>query len=169
MKTSPWTLAVVGALALTWANVAVAKPMVGIDDTGLVVGTVVLKASVDEVKAALKEPGTSADVLEMKITNRGPCDEIFRKVKGMWTPLTYTALRCPTATGYIETLHASEDFTEYRDEWKIIGQEGGTTKVVHTLRTAVNLSVPQSMVNSGLKRGVTRSLNDLLKRFPEAE
>ena len=64
----------------------------------------------------------------------------------MWSPITYQARRCPTATGWIEHLAASDTVSDY--QWN--GREGmqAGTRVEYRIKTEVN-SRPGFMGTTG--------------------
>jgi hypothetical protein len=141
-------LAFLIALAASVSSAALAgDTTVTLANDGTVVGEAFIPAAPDDVRRFIADPHSTAsldpDVLDTKVKPQGPCLEITRKTRGMWSPLTMRSLRCPTKTAFAETLLESDDFSNYKATW----------------------DVPQSMVRKSLKNNVHRTIDALLVRL----
>jgi hypothetical protein len=144
------------------------EPKVTINKDGFVEGHIDLPVSKSEVHLwladAVQASRLSNDVYDANSRKDGACDIIFRKVRGMWTPITYQARRCPTDTGWIEDLVESNTFSIYQMEWTLQGLEEGT-RVGYKIKTEVNYPVPVSWVQTETKRSVKKMLKNLFSKF----
>jgi hypothetical protein len=86
-------------------------------------------------------------------------------VKGAWDPLFYTAKRCPTARGYKYTLLQSDSITDYEAEWRLDPLPGGGTRVTYTVRTDVDLPVPNALIQKGVVDSATSTIKSLIRRL----
>jgi hypothetical protein len=169
---TPTAALCVSALMLTpFATAQAEEPAeVSVSADGSVVGRMVIDANEQEIRAAipdLQKTGVSSSVLEARIVPDGSCSSVFRKTRGLARPLEMQTRFCPTATGWRESLVASEDFNAYETEWVIRPQPGGGSQVQLRVVSDVNLMVPSSLVRSSTISGVRESLTDLLARLLE--
>ena len=158
-------------LGIAWATAAVAaeepRPVVFVEQDGTVVCNVVVEAEPDEVRAFLADPASARlapDLLDAQVADRGPCLEFMKTTRGAWNPLHLRTLRCPTKDGFTETLLDSADFNHFQSEWKVEPVDGGT-EVTYRVQTDVNLPVPRSAVNQGLKRNALQTVQALVLKL----
>ena len=158
-------------LFLSLAHTAMADeahPEVKVDSTGVVEGQILLPAPKSEVRHLLSDAVAasklSSDVYDASTTSEGRCEIVYRKVRGIWTPITYRARRCPTNNGWVENLVDSDTVSDYYMEWTLEGTEDGT-RVGYKIKTAVKFPLPASMVQGETKRSVKRMLQNLFAKF----
>jgi hypothetical protein len=148
-----------------------ADPSVDVDANGHITGQVTVAISADRVHQELhdvqRSDSLSAEVLRTTTVPVGPCLDVTRAVKGLWSPLTYTARRCPTESGWAETLVRSDDFSTYESEWRVVQVEGGT-QIEYRVQTTPNMMVPTSVVRSRTKASVKTMLQQLVQRLSPA-
>lgn len=152
------------------------------DDSAKISTRVTAKGEViAEVKVAAK-PSAVRDVLDSaershklapttvssQATRDGACERVKLQVRGIVAPFQVETRRCPTATGYLETLVSSPDFLEYRNEWELkdLGAEG--TLVTFRTRTKPNVQVPESLILMETKRVLTRLMKNLIGALGES-
>ena len=157
-------------LALMLSSAALAgepQPSVQVTDDGSVVGRVVLDASEAEVRKAVEavQHSRNSSVLEIRFTPEGACKSVYRKTRGLVTPLTLRTRLCPTATGWREHLVESSDFDAWETEWILRPQASGGVSVQLRVRSDVNLMVPSSLVRQHTVRSVRESFADVIGRL----
>ena len=157
-------LVVVGMISS--AALHAAEPTVASD--GSVCLRVVLPATEAEVRRQLD---TAAEVAALNGEARlisaepaGSCERLTYKTRGLVSSLTYVSLRCPTATGWTETLESSDTFVDNRAEWRLREVEGGT-EVDYRVRVRLNLPVGQSLVDSQIAQTLKRTIEQLEERL----
>lgn len=143
------------------------RPSVQVKDDGSVVGRVVLDASEAEVRQAVEavQHSRNSSVLEIRFTPEGACKSVFRKTRGLVSPLTLKTRLCPTATGWREYLVESSDFDAWETEWILRPQASGGVSVQLSVRSDVNLMVPSSLVQQHTVRSVRESFADVIGRL----
>lgn len=128
---------------------------------------VLVPAPVEEVKADLSDPVAaarlSANVLAARVISKGTCDVVEMTVKGMTGPLSYVVKRCPTASGWTETLVSSDDFDAHRAEWSVTPTAGGSL-VSLSIHTEPDVPVPQRIVNGVVQSQVVQTLSNLVRK-----
>jgi len=140
-------------------------------DTTYVTASVALKVKPHKVRAKLREfefrRTMSPDVLEMKKLAAGSCERIYVKAKGLVGPIDYITSRCEL-TGYAyawrETLIESDDLEEYESFWSVEETTEGSTLTAR-IRIKLRTSVPQRLLDMGLKRSLRRSLRRVAKEL----
>ena len=139
-----------------------------VDEAGNVEVRCFVPQSEAQVRAALADPLKAAmlppEVLSVKQVggmNASSCVTLGVTVKGAWDPLSYTAMRCPTAKGFKYHLLQSESITSYEAEWAVAPHAGGGTDVTYRVRTNVDLPVPQALI----RKGVLQSAKDTVLRL----
>ena len=162
-----WLIAASMLCAQTvWAEEV--QPQVSVKEDGFVLGHILIPADKSEVHHLLSDAVTSShlsgDVYDANAKKDGACDIVVRKVRGMWSPITYQARRCPTATGWIEHLVASDTVSDYQMEWTLKRMQAGT-RVEYRIKTEVNYPVPVSWVQQETKRSVAKMLKNLFSKF----
>lgn len=156
-------------LALTGARPAAAgdsKISTRVTPKGEVVASVKVAKSIKEVREALASAERSHNLapttVSVSATPDGKCEKVKLQVRGLLSPFQLETRRCPTASGYLETLVGSTDFVEYRNEWalKDLGAEG--TLVTFKTRTMPNVQVPESLILTETKRVLGRLMKNLV-------
>ena len=153
------------------ASTAVADEAVSIhvEDDGTVVGTVSLLADPAAVRQILGDVGDSsklsADVLSVRVTPTGPCEEVFRETRGLLEPMLLHTQRCPTEHGWRETLVEVGDFAAYDAEWILRSPEKGGVQVEYRLKTSPTIWIPQTIVEINVVRAVRQTLGALSAPF----
>lgn len=95
-----------------------------------------------------------------KATPDGNCERVKLKTRGIIQPLEIETRRCPTTSGYKETMIASKDFAEYYNEWTV-QESGDGSLVVFTSRTVPNMPVPEAILQSETRRVLGRVMRNL--------
>jgi hypothetical protein len=141
-------------------------PSVEVADDGAVVARMHLTATPDEVRAALQDPVAceqlTPEVRSVEATARGNCAVVDVETDGLWTPLHYQALRCPTATGWSTKLLKSDDFSALTTDWTV-KQAGTGTDVELRVRSEVG-AIPNALVRKGTEQSVKKTLLALLAK-----
>ena len=132
------------------------EPAVDILRDGTVEGTVVVGATVDRVRALVGDVARlrrmSRDVKDVAVRREGDCVVVTTRTASV-LEVNYTARRCPTADGWVETLLESDTFNDYYSEWFVHSVADGVL-VRFRLRTVADLPVPDRLVRGALKKGV---------------
>jgi len=148
------------------AAMADGDPDVSVGKDGTIDGTVVVGAPPDVVQSYLADVRSlrthSKDVVSVDIVRDGECQLVTTLAKSL-VELTYVARRCPTATGYVETLLDSEMMNDYYAEWFVTPVSSGI-EIRFRMRTDLNLPVPGRIIRSTIKSNVTRSL-ELMQKY----
>lgn len=138
-----------------------------IQDDGTVRSEVFVAADVATVKQALADPVKTAqlcpDILSARVVQKGQCDLVEVTTRGMSSPLTYLVRRCPTSSGWSETMVSSDDFDDVKVSWAVEPAAGGS-RVVYTIRSAPNIPVPQRVVTSFTAKSAVQALKNLVLR-----
>lgn len=150
-------------LLCAWALPASAdegEPEVVITADGTVEGTVTVGAPPDVVRSYISDIAMTRkkakDVVSVDVVKDGGC-ELVTTFASSFIDVTYVARRCPTDTGWIETLLESEQFTDYYAEWFITPVKNGI-ELRFRLRTDMDMPVPVRLVRGALKRSVKGTL-----------
>lgn len=170
-----WNLActiLVTAMGLA-ATPAIADESVSVhvEDDGTIVGLLTMDAEEAAVREILGDVGDasrlSADVLEVRMQAKtiGPCQDVFRTTRGFLEPMELHTERCPTETGWRETLVEVGDFSTYKAEWTIRSPDKGGVEVEYRLKTSPNMWVPQTIVEINVARAVRQTLGALSQPF----
>ena len=135
-------------------------PTVEITTDGTVEGTVTVGAPPDVVRTYLADIAMTRkkakDVVSVDVVKDGGC-ELVTTYASSFIDVTYVARRCPTETGWIETLLESEQFADYYAEWFITPVKNGL-ELRFRLRTDMDMPVPVRFVRGALKRSVKGTL-----------
>jgi hypothetical protein len=109
----------------------------------------VVPAPLSVVRAALADPIAASrfapDILSVSYIARGACDTLHVETGVTFAPVSYDALRCPTADGFHETLVKSTTLSEYEGIWRL-APEGAGTHVSYHLRVAMAIPAPAFLV-----------------------
>lgn len=154
------------AVGLSSAALADSPPDVRVDADGTVVGRMLIEADESDVREAIssvQRTNVSANVLEQRFLPDGGCTSIFRKTRGMFSPMEMNTRLCPTATGWRESLVDSSDFSAYESEW-VLRPSGAGTELQLRVRSEINLAVPSALVRRGTAQGVRETFSAVLGR-----
>lgn len=143
-----------------------AKISTRVTDKGEVIGQVKTGKSAAAVRELLSSAERSHKLAPTTVSTHatpdGACEKVKLSVRGLISPFQLETRRCPTASGYLETLISSANFVEYRNEWEIkdLGAEGSL--VTFKTRTVPNVQVPESLILMETKRVINRLMKNLL-------
>jgi carbon monoxide dehydrogenase subunit G len=144
-----------------------ADPAVTVWPDGTVAATVVVDAPEAQVRAALADSAACArlspDVLSVHVAKQGRCDEISRETRGMFRPFHMLVRRCPTPTGWSESLVQSDDFSSFSSDWSVAPSAEGTT-VTYSVKTELAMPVPEAMLRRSLSSAAKTVLLNLVKK-----
>lgn len=160
------SLLVLGASAPVGAAAADGEPKVWsrVTDEGEVIVLTKIPASAAAVRAVLADAERShmlaPTTIEAKASADGACLRVKLKVRGVVSPLHLETRRCPTTTGFKETLIASSDFVDYHNEWTI-QEMGDVVLVSFRSRSMPDLSVPESFILSQTRKVLTKVMTRL--------
>lgn len=167
---SRWALAGLTAALVLAASAGVradddtSKVTTSVTPQGEVVAQLKVAAKPAAVRAILasaeKSHGLAPTTYEAKASPDGSCERVKLKVRGLIAPFEVETRRCPTASGWKETLVASANFTEYWNEWTIQETESGSTVTFKT-RTIPNVVVPEAILLSETRRVVAKLMRNL--------
>ena len=73
----------------------------------------------EQLAGAEKAHGLAPTTVSSKATADGKCEKVDLQTRGLIAPFVLKTRRCPTATGWKETLVASDNFVEYWNEWTV--------------------------------------------------
>lgn len=131
---------------------------------GEVVATMRLAARPEAVREVLssaeRSHGLSPFTVSAKATPDGNCEKVKLRTRGLLQPFEIESRRCPTATGWKETLVASNDFSEYWNEW-IVEDDGGATQITFRTRSVPNVAVPEALIQAETRRVLARLFRNL--------
>lgn len=127
---------------------------------------VVVNMDAEQVRALLANTSLamsmSQDVISHRIEDAAPCQLVHITTRGLTSPLNYTVRRCPTASGFKETLVHGDDMIEAMEvEWRTTPTEGGT-KVRLSVLTRIS-RVPQVFINQQVRQSVGQTLRNLVR------
>jgi hypothetical protein len=144
------------------------SPLVTIAEGGVVKGQIDIAVPQSVVRLLLADAVLSStlstDVFEASVKPDGACEIIRRTVRGVWSPITYQARRCPTRTGWVETLFQSDTVSTYHMEWRLQNIPSGT-RVHYRIKTEFDLPVPVALVQFETKRSVVKMLRNLVSKL----
>ena len=132
---------------------------------GEVVATITLAAAPAAVRQVLSSAERShalaPSTVSAKATAEGKCERVKLKTRGLFAPFEIETRRCPTASGWRETLIASTNFVEYWNEWVIEDAAGGGARVTFRTRTVPNVAVPEAIIHAETRRVLAKLLHNL--------
>lgn len=135
-----------------------------VSDEGEVIALAKIPASAAKVREVLADAERShllaPTTIEVQAKPDGACSRVKLKVRGVVSPFHLEARRCPTATGFRETLIASDDFVEYHNEWTI-QETGDGVLVSFRSRSLPNVSVPESFILSQTRKVLVKLMTRL--------
>ena len=173
-------LLVVGLLATPTAAVA-AEPAEPAEESpkistritakGVVIAEVRVNAKASAVRELLagaeRAHGLASTTVSVKATADGKCEKVKLQTRGLITPFSLETRRCPTATGWRETLVTSDNFVEYWNEWTVKDLGDGSLVTFKT-RTLPNVAVPESLILSQTRRVLGKLMKSVLVALGES-
>lgn len=137
-------------------------------------GLVIAQVRVAASPAAVREQLAGAErahrlaptTVSVKATADGACEKLQLATRGLLSPFQLETRRCPTSTGWRETLVRSSDFKEYWNEWTL-KEDGTGTLVTFTTRTLPDVAVPESIILSQTRRVLAKLMRGLLGALGE--
>ena len=171
---SPRALLAAGLLALGLSPAASAADLPSISSSSSSDGVtmrMLVQAPIDEVRSVLSRAETSVtlspDVMELHTTDQGNCERVEVSTRGLFSPMRYVGLRCPTSEGWSETLVESEDFTHYDVEWTLSPTDEGTMVTYRIDVSLKNLPVPDRVLHSNLSSSMKHVMASLAERVTD--
>lgn len=117
---------------------------------------VVWAVPADAVRAQLADPIAMArfspDITSVTPLPPGRCAR-YRVATGNLVPLTYDMERCPTSSGWHETLVASEGLSAYEVDWSVKA-EGEGARVRYEIHVQPSFPAPSFLVDRETKNSV---------------
>lgn len=154
------------SLAIAFAD----EPTTTVSDNGTVEVRTVVSVPEAQVRALLADPMASARLapgfVSMSTAPEGNCLHLNMAVSGPMSDIEYTALRCPTATGWRTSLLQSDTLTAMVAEWSV-APKGGGTEVVYRLRSDVKMPVPRFLVRRNVVQSAIGTLESLVRKVTE--
>lgn len=106
----------------------------------------------------------NADVLDYRVEADAPCQRVYITTRGVMDPIHYILRRCPTASGWKETLVSGDASIEAIEvEWQLV-PEGDQTRVKLSILARI-AKVPQFLVDQHTRRNVARTLKNLASKL----
>jgi hypothetical protein len=154
--------AVLGAVC---SGARAAEPHISVDSEGRVVARATIDATESAIRGVLADTtgryaALSSDVLSVESVQSGRCEDVTRSTRGLFRPLRFRSMRCPTNDGFTEVLIESRDFSRYSSEWALNATDEGT-EVVYVIDTDVNAPVPDVLVKRSVKQAATELMTKL--------
>jgi hypothetical protein len=153
--------------ALPGSALADDSPTVQVGKDGTVDGTVVVGAPPDVVQSYLANVARlryqNTNVVDVEVAREGACELVTTTARNV-VEVKYVARRCPTQTGWVETLVDSEMMNDYYAEWFVIPVTGGL-EIRMRMRSDMNLPVPDRMIRSAMKSSVRDGLQLMQERL----
>lgn len=139
---------------------------------GEVIAEMKVAAKPDAVRQQLagaeKAHALAPTTVSAKATPDGKCEKVSLQTRGLISPFVLETRRCPTKSGWRETLVRSENFIEYWNEWSVREVEDGSIVTFKT-RTLPNVvGVPESLILSQTKRVLGKLMRNLLRALGES-
>ena len=139
---------------------------------GEVIAEMKVAATASAVRAQLagaeRAHGLAPTTVSAKATTDGKCEKVQLQTRGLFAPFVLETRRCPTITGWKETLVASDNFVEYWNEWTVKELPGGGALVTFKTRTLPNVAVPESLILSQTRRVLNKLMRNLLGALGES-
>ncbi len=138
-------------------------------------GEVIAEVKVAARAAAVREVLGGAErahalaptTVSAKATRDGKCEKVQLQTRGLLSPFVLETRRCPTATGWRETLVASDNFVEYWNEWSVKDLADGSLVTFKT-RTLPDVAVPEAIILSETRRVLGKLMKNLLGALGES-
>ena len=115
----------------------------------------------EQLAGAEKAHNLAPTTISSKAAADGKCEKVDLQTRGFITPFVLKTRRCPTATGWKETLVASDNFVEYWNEWSVKELPDGGSLVIFKTRTLPNVAVPESLILSQTRRVLNKLMRNL--------
>ena len=109
----------------------------------------------------------ASTTVSVKASPDGKCEKVKLQTRGLITPFVLETRRCPTATGWRETLVTSDNFTEYWNEWTVKDLGDGALITFKT-RTLPNVAVPESLILSQTRKVLGKLMKSVLVALGES-
>ena len=142
-----------------------------ITDKGIVIAEMRVDARASAVRELLagaeRAHGLASTTISVKATADGKCERVKLQTRGLITPFSLETRRCPTATGWRETLVTSDNFIEYWNEWTVKDLGNGSLVTFKT-RTMPNVAVPESLILSQTRRVLGKLMKSVLVALGES-
>jgi len=167
-------------LSLLFALTAQAEPPKVDVENGAIVGRILVPATPADVRRVVDDPVAcgelNPDVVSVKsqpdhteattppTKKDDKCFDVVTETRGLFSPLHYRSRRCATVDGWEDRLLESSDFKSYESHWSL-REVDGQTEVTLSVKTQVDLPVPQSIVETQSKRSVGKTLDNLLHKI----
>lgn len=152
------------------ADEASSKVTTRVTPEGLVIAQVRVAASPAAVRELLagaeRAHRLAPTTVSVKATPDGACEKLQLSTRGLLAPFHLETRRCPTSTGWRETLVRSTDFKEYWNEWTV-KSDGTGTLVTFTTRTMPDVAVPESIILSQTRRVLAKLMRGVLGALGE--
>jgi hypothetical protein len=137
-------------------------------------GVVIAEMRVHAKAAAVREllagaeraHGLASTTVSVKASPDGKCEKVKLQTRGLITPFVLETRRCPTATGWRETLVTSDNFVEYWNEWTVKDLGDGALVTFKT-RTLPNVAVPESLILSQTRKVLGKLMKSVLVALGE--
>jgi len=138
-----------------------AEPTVTLASPGHIDASVWVDAAPRDVLAALSDGALLAslapDVIDAQAQADGACVGLSVTSRGLLSPVTLRTRRCPTASGWQETLVTSGVFERFDTAWTV-SPEGTGSRVDYRVAVEVPAWVPMSVLHSRLTASVTATM-----------
>ncbi len=138
---------------------------------GEVIAEMKVAATATAVRAQLagaeRAHGLAPTTVSAKATTDGKCEKVQLQTRGLLSPFVLETRRCPTITGWKETLVASDNFVEYWNEWTVKELPDGALVTFKT-RTLPNVAVPDSIILAQTRRVLSKLMRNLLGALGES-
>ncbi len=144
------------------------EPLVQREEPGVIITELFVPASEQEVLALLNDPEAfsrfTPDVQGIRVQPRGRCKLLDFDSRGLFEPLQYSTLRCPSSKGWRETLLSSESFTRYDADLQLRPVTGGTN-ITYKLSVGIDLPVPDLVISKNVKRSARLTMQAVFDLF----
>ena len=120
-----------------------------------------------QLAGAERAHGLAPTTVSAKATTDGKCEKVQLQTRGLLSPFVLETRRCPTITGWKETLVASDNFVEYWNEWTVKELPDGALVTFKT-RTLPNVAVPESIILAQTRRVLSKLMRNLLGALGES-
>jgi hypothetical protein len=121
-----------------------------------------------QLAGAEKAHNLAPTTISSKATTDGKCEKVQLQTRGLFSPFVLETRRCPTATGWKETLVASTNFVEYWNEWSVKELPDGGSLITFKTRTLPDVAVPESIILSQTRRVLGKLMRNLLGALGES-
>jgi hypothetical protein len=152
------------SLSLPSAAQTPEEPLVQSEEPGTIITRLLVPAPVGQVQAVLDDPHLFAaftpDVQELVVQARGRCKLLTFRSRGFIEPFRYSTQRCPSASGWRETLLESDSFTRYDADIALEPSAEGT-HIIYKLSVGLDIPVPDIVISKNVKRSARLTMQAL--------